>query len=104
MQCWPLLLILSHPTRANVKTSELYQVPVEEPDDYEEEPTVTYTDDDFWEAIELLEVSRNAITSTLKYGESIPRARRKLLENLHIDISMYLSYFIEVTDSEETEE
>jgi len=75
-----------------------------ETEEEESETEGLYDDEDFWEAIDLLETSRKAILTTLKRLKDSPdltNARRQILNNHCDDIAQFLSFFIEVPEKPE---
>lgn len=68
-----------------------------EVDEEVEEEDAGYSDEDFWEAIDLLETSRKSMLVVLKYAE-ITAGRRTLMNNLCDDIKQFLDFFVEVKE------
>ena len=86
-----------------MKTTELLNV-LTTPDETEEafctteeseEEECCYDDDDFWEAIDLLETSRKSMRAVLRLNEDLTQSRRRLLENLCDDISVFVGHFVD---------
>ena len=68
-----------------------------------EEADALYEDDDFWEAVDLLETCAKTMKAVLKYGAVGP-ARRRLMENLCDDIGVFVAEFIENDADDDTPE
>jgi len=63
----------------------------------EDDDEIEYEDEDFLEAIDLLETARKSIQRVLKY-EEVGEGRRRVLNNLCDDIGQFLAYFVEVPE------
>lgn len=86
-----------------MKSTEVIEQLKAEPTDTDEVPD-EYEDDDFWEAIDLLETCRKSLLAVLRYnGDDLNMGRNRLLNNLSDDIGMFLGHFVEVNDNSEEE-
>ena len=65
-----------------------------------EESGELYDEEDFWEALDLLETSRKFISQMLKYGNDIGAVRRHLGQNLCDDIGQFIGTFIDLDEAE----
>jgi len=64
----------------------------------EDEDAISYDDEDFWEAIDLLSLSRRILRSAAKYG-NITAGRKKHIESHCDDLKQFLDNFIELKDT-----
>jgi hypothetical protein len=80
-----------------MKTSELYAEaePVQASFPIEEVEEGCFNDDDFWEAIDLLESAKKSVDAVLRYAEGLTQGREKILKNLSDDIGVFVSHFVE---------
>jgi len=63
----------------------------------EEEDAISYDDEDFWEAVDLLTLSRRILRSAAKYGD-MTIGRKKHIEGHCDDLKQFLDNFIELKD------
>jgi hypothetical protein len=66
----------------------------------DEPDTIGYDDDDFWEALDLLETAKKNIDFLLNYG-SASVGRRTILDHLSVDIGDFVGQFIVNGDANE---
>ena len=69
--------------------------PVEstEPEPEEVEAEYTFDDDDFWDAIDLLETSYKTLRMVLMFCDDLSPHRRRLIENHMADIQIFTGEF-----------
>lgn len=82
-----------------MKTSEIVEQlastpDVEEVDEDDVLEILSYTDDDFWEALDFLETAKKHIDRILRYNDSFPKIQRAHLKNLSVDVGRFLDEFI----------
>lgn len=64
-----------------------------------------YDDDDFWEALDLLETCRKVVKNIIdRHQDDLTVGRSRIIHNLADDIGVFLSHFIELPDLVDIEE
>jgi hypothetical protein len=78
-----------------MKTAELLAQlePVVETSSEEPEAGESHSEDDFWEAIELLELSLKSFDALMRREIDIPEGRKRIIDGLTADIGMFLTNF-----------
>lgn len=75
--------------------------PLDESDLVNDDDEITGIDDeDFWEALDLLETAMKSIEGVLTFA-TVSGARRKYLQNLTVDIDAFVNKFVEIPDKED---
>ena len=72
----------------------VHQVTVMGPVEEEEESNWTFDDEDFWEAIDLLETCISMLDAIRHLNDTMSPGRKKLLDNHIDDLKMFVGTFI----------